>query len=256
MCFVKNNTPKKAALITGAGSGIGAATALQLSQAGYFIYLMGRDKEKLQEVALQCEHGASLLSGDIRDPAVVAKRLGELISTNIHEVEILVNNAGTFAQHNTLSGSDDLWKEQFEIHVLAPLRLVRGLIPYWQKLGRGSIVNVASTLGLRPTANTSAYSAMKAAMVNWTQSLALELGPTQIRVNCVCPGLTDTPIHAFHSLPASEKAKTLETMRSLQPLQRIGTPEEVARAICFLALPDSAWTTGAILSVDGGINLA
>ena len=119
-----------------------------------------------------------------------------------------------------------------------------------------NIVNVSSTLGLRPTADTSAYSATKAAMVNWTHSLALGLGAQNIRANCVCPGLVDTPIHPFHDQPAERKQITLQKMAHMQPLGRIGTPEEIAKAIYFLACEDSSWTTGSVLSVDGGINFA
>ena len=118
-----------------------------------------------------------------------------------------------------------------------------------------SIVNVSSTLGLKPTADTSAYSASKAAMNNWTQSLALALGSKKIRANCVCPGLVDTPIHSFHSLSIPEKEKTLQKLSPMQPLGRVGKSEEIAQSIYFLASEESAWTTGAILSVDGGINI-
>lgn len=243
---------KKAALITGAGSGIGAATAREFSSQGYFVYLLGRDKEKLQQTALTCRQGASIIGCDLRDAAMVTKKVQDVLSTPLHRIEVVVNNAGTYQTHSTVEGSDDLWNEQFQIHVMGPVRLARMLFPYFQKHGGGSIVNVASTLGLKPTANTSAYSAMKAAMINWTQSLALEGAGSKIRVNCVCPGVTDTPIHAFHSHSSEEK---LKNYGSWQPLGRIGTPEEVARAVYFLGSPQSSWTTGAVLAVDGGINL-
>jgi NAD(P)-dependent dehydrogenase (short-subunit alcohol dehydrogenase family) len=243
---------KKAALVTGAGSGIGAATAREFANHGYFIYLLGRDKEKLQETALHCKHGASIIGCDLKDAAMVQKKMHDILSTPVHQIEVLVNCAGTFQTHNTPSGSDEIWEEQFEIHIQGPVRLTRLLWPYFQDHGGGSIVNVSSTLGLRPTATTSSYSAMKAAMINWTQSLALEGASMKIRANCVCPGLVDTPIHSFHAHPPEEK---LLKMGPLQPLGRIGNPEEVARAIYFLGGADSPWTTGAVLAVDGGINL-
>lgn len=113
---------------------------------------------------------------------------------------------------------------------------------------------MASTLGLKPTANTAAYSAIKAAMINWTYSLAQEGGAFNIRANCICPGIVDTPIHSFHSLPADEKEQALKQMTSFQLLSEIGQPEDVAEAAYFLASDLSKWTTASVLSVDGGIN--
>lgn len=112
--------------------------------------------------------------------------------------------------------------------------------------GQGSIVNVSSTLGVRPTAGTGAYSAMKAAQINWAQSLALEGAQHGIRVNCVAAGIVDTPIHP---------PGMIHQMHSAQPLGRVGRPEEIAQSIYFLATEQSAWTTGSVLHVDGGINL-
>jgi NAD(P)-dependent dehydrogenase (short-subunit alcohol dehydrogenase family) len=247
---------KKAALITGAGSGIGRATALELSRRGYFVYLMGRDKDKLEVTALNCRAGAALLACDLKVPAQVEKRVAEALENPLYRLEILINNAGIFATHSAEEGSDELWREQFEVNLLGPVRLARWLIPYFKKHQGGSIVNVSSTLALRPGANTGAYSATKAALNSWTQSLAQELGPYKIRVNSVCPGIVDTPIHGFHSLKEEMKAEAVQKMAQLQPLGRIGNAEEVAKSICFLAsTEDSPWTTGAVLSVDGGINL-
>ncbi|UOF02042.1 SDR family NAD(P)-dependent oxidoreductase [Bdellovibrio reynosensis] len=246
---------KKAALITGASSGIGAATAIEFAKNGYFVYLMGRDKERLQEVALRCRSGATLLSCDITDVAAVQKRLDEMLSSKIHKIEVLVNNAGIYETHTTETGTDEIWKRQFEVNLFAPIRIVRTLFPYFKEHGGGSIVNISSTLGLRPNGPTAAYSASKAAMVNWTHSLAVEGGPANIRANCLCPGIVDTPIHSFHSLETTQKTAALEKMKSLQPLGRIGTPEDVARAAYFFGSELSSWTTGAIVPVDGGINL-
>lgn len=246
---------KKAALITGASSGIGAAIATEFSKNGYFVYLMGRNKERLQDVALKCRSGASIVSCDLSDEAALNKRLSEVIGAKIHRVECVVNNAGIYEAHNTEEGSDEIWRRQFEVNMLGPLRIVRALFPYFKEQGGGSIVNIASTLGLRPQGPTSSYAAVKAALINWTQSLALEGGPHKIRANCVCPGIVDTPIHSFHGLPAEKKNEIVDKMKSLQPLGRIGQPEDIAKAAYFLGSDQSAWTTGAILSVDGGINL-
>ncbi len=246
---------KKAVLITGAGSGIGAATALEFSQQGYFVYLLGRNKEKLQNIAVDCKHGASVIGCDISDPNQVDKKIKEVLAVKVHRIEVLVNNAGIFERHSTTEGNDELWLNQFQVNLMGPIRITRLFIPYFEQLGGGSIVNVSSTLGMRPAPMVSAYSAVKAAMINWTQSLALELGQKNIRANCVCPGIVDTPIHAFHSFEQNQKSQALDGMKNLQPLGRIGNSQEIAKSIYFLASENSAWTTGAVLAVDGGINL-
>ncbi len=246
---------KKAVLVTGASSGIGRATAFEFARQGYFVYLMGRNKERLEETALQCCSGACLLSCDLRDSAQVANRLKEVFENPLYSMEILINNAGIFKTHSMEEGTDEIWTEQFEVNLLAAVRLTRLFIPYFRKKQKGSIVNISSTLGLRPNSNTGAYSALKAAMINWTQSLALEAGSYGVRVNCICPGIVDTPIHSFSGLPNSQKQNILDQMAKLQPLGRIGTAEDLAKSIYFLGSELSAWTTGAVLSVDGGINL-
>lgn len=247
---------KKAAIITGASSGIGRATAIEFAKQGYFVYLMGRNKERLEETALACRAGASLLSCDIKDLKAVEKRIQEALANPLTEIQILVNNAGIYEQHSPESGSDELWLEQFQVNMLGPVRLTRLLIPHFKAIGQGSIVNVSSTLGLKPVPSTGAYSATKAALNNWTQCLAVELGPHKIRVNAVCPGIVDTPIHTFNSLPKAEKDQALQSMANLQPLGRVGSSEEIAKSIYFLGSEQSSWTTGALLSIDGGINLA
>lgn len=246
---------KKAALITGASSGIGAATAVEYAKNGYFIYLMGRNRESLEDVALKCRSGASIVSCDITDETALTKRLDDVLGAKIHRVEVLVNNAGIYKPNTIEDGTDDIWKSQFEINLFAPVRIARSFFPYFKKHGGGSIVNISSTLGLRPQGPTSAYSASKAAMINWTQSLALEGGPFQIRANCICPGFVDTPIHSFHFFETEQKQRALAKLNPLQPLGRIGTPDEIAKAAYFFGSELSSWTTGAIISVDGGINL-
>ncbi|WP_413293917.1 SDR family NAD(P)-dependent oxidoreductase [Bdellovibrio sp. HCB185ZH] len=245
---------KKAVVITGASSGIGAATAIHFGKQGYFVYLMGRNKDRLAEVAVQCRSGASLMSCDLTDLAALNKRIAEITSTTIHKVEVLVNNAGIFDVHSTEQGSDELWQKEFEVNLMSAVRLTRAFFPYFKQHGGGSIVNVSSSLGLKPTAATSAYSAMKAAMINLTQSNSLEGGAFNIRVNCVAPGIVDTPIHQFHSLEEEKRNAAIAQMNPMQPLGRIGTAEEIAKAIYFLGSNDhSSWTTGAVLAVDGGI---
>ena len=245
---------QKAVLITGAGSGIGAATAKLFSENGYFVYLLGRTEANLKKVA-QNLSSSQTLACDLRNPAQV-KSIAQQVCVNPKiQLEILVNNAGIFQRHKFAEGSDDVWMSQWETNMMGSVRMTRELFPYFMKNNRGSIVNVSSTLGLRPSSEVSAYSATKAAMVNWTHSLALEGAPYNIRANCICPGLVDTPIHQFHSFAQNEKEKVLDSLKNIQPLGRVGTSEEIAQSIFFLAAEHSSWTAGATLSVDGGINV-
>lgn len=243
---------KKAALITGASSGIGRASALEFARNGYFVYLMGRNKENLTETASQCRHGASVLSCDLTDKNAVEKRLEEVFGNKIYKLEVLVNSAGIYKRAHHEDSSDELWEEQFQVNLLGSVRVTRLLWPYFKAQKQGSIVNISSTLGLNPVAGTAAYSAMKAAMINWTTTLAQEGGADQIRANCVCPGIVETPIHNLEKLDDDTK----KFMHGLHPLGRMGTADEIAKSVYFLGSDQSAWTTGAVLAVDGGINIA
>lgn len=247
---------KKAVLITGAGSGIGAATARRFSQSGWFVLLAGRTVDPMVQLAQELRFGASVLKIDLTNSASIKKYIDELAKREDISLQCLVNNAAIFRRHDIASGTAE-WVEQFATNVFGTVELTQACLPLLRASGSASIVNVASTLGLRPTADTSAYSASKAALVSFTQSLAQALGPEKIRVNCICPGLVDTPIHDFHKLPQEKKnAFVKEQLSALQPLGRIGNPEEIANSIYFLgSAEESPWTTGAILSVDGGIHL-
>lgn len=250
-----NSKSEKSVIITGAGTGIGAAAAKIFSEKNYHVYLLGRTLEKLETTA-QGLSSATALACDLTDPESVKSICSRILSSNSSPpVQALINNAGIFRRHSFDEGSDEVWMSQWWSNMMGPVRITRELFSYFKKNRKGSIVNVSSTLGLRPSFETSAYSATKAAMVNWTQSLALEGASFNIRANCVCPGLVDTPIHDFHFLPPSEKEKVLQNLKNMQPLGRVGQPDEIARSVYFLASDESAWTTGAILSVDGGINL-
>ena len=246
---------KKAVIITGAGSGIGEATCLEFAKNGYFIFLLGRRIEALQKVLSHFQNQGLALACDLKNLASVRSTVQTILNQADVQVTTLVNNAGVFVRKDFEESSDDLWMYQFDTNLFGAVRITREVYPFFKKQKSGSIINVSSTLGLSPSAGVSAYSASKAAMVNWTQTLALEGGPFGIRANCVCPGIVDTPIHGFHNLDEKRKSRALTLMQELQPLQRIGTSSEVAASIFFLGSEASAWTTGAVLAVDGGINL-
>ena len=246
---------KKAVIVTGAGSGIGEATCLEFAKNGYFIFLLGRRIEALQKVLSHFPNQGLALVCDLKSLASVRSTVQTILNQADVQVTTLVNNAGVYVRKDFEESSDDLWMDQFDTNLFGAVRITREVYPFFKKQKSGSIINVSSTLGLSPSAGVSAYSASKSAMVNWTQTLALEGGPFGIRANCVCPGIVDTPIHAFHKLDEKRKSRALTLLQELQPLQRIGTSSEIAASIFFLGSEASPWTTGAVLAVDGGINL-
>jgi NAD(P)-dependent dehydrogenase (short-subunit alcohol dehydrogenase family) len=277
---------RKACLITGASKGIGAAIAQKFSEQGFFVYLVGRDEKALDDTRKSLAHPEKSRSFrvDFLDESKVkdlAKELTLSLATENLSLITLVNNAGIFRRQALLpsealeaqgpdQGPDqwpdqwpgrwqEVWRNQMQVNFFAAALLTELLIPELKKNskdfpGEVSIVNVSSTLGFRVIKEVAAYGATKAAMNLWTQSLALELAP-HIRANAVCPGLVDTPIHPFHFLEGENKVKALQSMSGMQPMGRIGRPRDIAEAVWFLASPQSSWTTGALLPVDGGISL-
>jgi NAD(P)-dependent dehydrogenase (short-subunit alcohol dehydrogenase family) len=251
-------SPLKTVLITGAGTGIGRATAERFLSEGWNVIAVGRRIEPLQALQLSAPTGRVLtLSCDLTSSMEVKSLLYEIEKQRQFATSLtaLVNNAGLYERVAFEQSDDSHWNRIFEANLMAPMRLTRALLPFI-KANRGAIINVASTLGLKPASSTLAYSAAKAALVNWTQGLALEVAPNGVRANCVCPGIVDTPIHPFHTQPPDKKARTLERLAPLQPLGRIGQPSEIAHAIWSLVAPGSEWMTGSILTIDGGISLA
>lgn len=243
----------KWALVTGASQGIGAAICTKLAALGWSLVMVSRRQEKLEELANRLSTECLCLACDITDPAARLKLIQtvrkELSSKGL---QALINNAGSFERKSFDETSAKEWLNQYKIHIEAPTEITRNLKELLIKSKTASVLNISSTLGERPVPSTSAYSSMKAAMNNWTQSLAMEWAP-DIRVNAVCPGIIDTPIHPFHFDKLS--SATRNEIDALHPLGRMGTAEDVARAVAFLVSEDSNWTTGTLLTVDGGISL-
>jgi NAD(P)-dependent dehydrogenase (short-subunit alcohol dehydrogenase family) len=244
-------------VVSGSGSGIGRAIATKLVQENRLVVGIGRDAMKLER--LQSELGAdkfSFVSADLSlSEGVKAAVSG--VRSHITRLRLplhgLVNNAGVYDRQDFLTTTDEVWERQFHNNLLSAVRLTRELHVELKAAAPSSVLNISSSLAQRPVANTSAYTAMKAAMNSWTQVLALEWARENIRANCICPGLVDTPIHGFHGKPETDPTRV--QAHSFQPLARMGSAEEIAEAAWFLLSPKSAWTTGSILTVDGGISL-
>lgn len=242
------------ALISGGGSGIGLAAAKLFIKNGWDIIVIGRRREPLEALKAKYPENAHAIACDLTSSAQVeGLKLKIENGPQYHSLKCLVNNAGQYVQAKFQDTTDGVWQNLFEVNFFGSIRLTRALLPTLLR-NHGNIVNVSSTLGLRPSPSTLAYSATKAAMISWTQGLALELAP-DVRVNAVCPGLVDTPIHKFHQLGPEQLAAEKKKLGPIQPLGRIGEAEEIAEAIYFLGSEQSSWTTGSTLSVDGGIHL-
>ncbi len=246
-------TDTQYALVTGAGSGIGLATAELFIKNNWKVIAVGRTASKLESLKSRFPDAVMPITCDLSNAPSVSNLISQITSI-VPQIKALVNNAGIWKRVSFFESDDALWREQFETNVLGSVRLTRDLLKLSiaQKTSL-SVVNISSTLGVRPVADTAAYSAAKAAMVSWTKTLALEVASYQIRVNCICPGLVDTPIHDFHSSPESSALR--EGLQKAQPIGRIGQPQDIAAGVYYLCSEDSSWVTGSILNIDGGISL-
>jgi short-subunit dehydrogenase len=246
---------QQTAFISGASSGIGAEIAKKFAKEGYNLILCGRNETRLKKVQSECSgvKSAALafdLSEVKKHTLDIQKKIAEF-----SPVTILVNNAGIYIPGNFENTSDEDWLIQFQINLFSAVQLTKILWPEFKKNKKGSVLNISSTLGVKPTPFAGAYSASKAAMINWTLSLAQEGGSQNIRANCICPGIIDTPIHSFHSMNVDEKKKITDQMSSYQLLNYTGLPSDIAESAFFMATDLSKFTTGSILHIDGGINI-
>jgi meso-butanediol dehydrogenase/(S,S)-butanediol dehydrogenase/diacetyl reductase len=226
-------------LISGAASGIGRETAERFERAGWRVF--GVDLEGGEQVALR---------GDVADEATWAAA-AERLAEQFGRLDALVNNAGTNLRGSVEEIDLSTWNRVLAVNLTSTFLAAKHCLPLL-RASRGCIVNVASGAGLVGTRRTAAYSASKGGLIALTRQLAVEYAPDGIRVNAVCPGVVDTPL--LRRLAAAEPDSTAELRRLSegQLLGRLGTPEEIAAAILFLASPDASFLTGAVIPVDGG----
>lgn len=243
----------KVALITGAGSGIGRATALVFAREGAKLSLVGRTASKLQSVARQIGGDPSRVYCLAADLSVrkEARRAVDESAKHFGGLEIVVNNAGISRQRKLLETDEALFDELIAHNLKNPLWIAQFSVPWLAKRGGGAIVNISSSLGIKPSPGFGVYAMTKAALQMLTLALAQEHSAEGVRVNTICPAVVETPLHETYLTPEEAK-KRKEEMARFYPLGRIGTAEEVAEAILYLASDAARWMTGSTLLMDGG----
>lgn len=238
------------ALVTGASSGIGAATAIAFAEAGWEVMAAGRDEGRLEEVA-DVSDSIAIWTGDLTE----SDDCDELIADTIDEygsLDCLVNSAGVIVRANVADTSDEDWRYTMGINVDAPFYLSRAALPHLLQ-STGSIINIASDWGLKGGDRAAAYCASKGAIIQLTRAMAIDYARDGLRVNAVCPGDIDTPMLTNE---ADDKDIDLDEFLAQaaeeSPNGRIGTPEEVASLILFLASDAATHITGTTIPIDGG----
>ena len=238
----------KVAIITGGSRGIGKETARLFIQEGASVTITAKDSKKLEDTAK--EINVFSVPGDIKNEFDVQNVVKKTLE-KFGRIDILVNNAGIFPEAIPLHKiSEKKWNEVIDVNLTGQFRFTKAVIPHMEKNG-GCIINVSSVAGLKAFENfeADAYTASKGALVLLTKAWALEYAKWKIRVNCVCPGLVETDMtKAFLGTKSDRDFATAE-----HPIGRIGTPDDVAKAILYFASDDSSWATGAVLPIDGGM---
>ena len=242
----------RVAVVTGAASGMGRATAWLLADEGAKVAALDIDREGVVEtVAAIADAGGTALAVacDLADPEAVEQAVAR-VRAELGPVDILINNAG-MAAGGPLDAADfeDVWAAVLEVNLAAQMRLVRACLDDLKRNGDGRIVNVASTEGIMATPNNSSYTVSKHGVVGLTRALAVELGRWGVTANAVCPG----PIRTNMTASIPEEAKQTYARRRV-PARRYGDPEEVAQITLSLVLPAASFINGAVVLVDGGLH--
>ncbi|MCU4653350.1 3-oxoacyl-ACP reductase FabG [Roseibacterium sp. SDUM158016] len=236
----------KTALVTGASGGIGAAIARALHDAGATVALSGTREAPLEALAAELGERTHVLPCNLSDAEAV-EALPKRAIEAMGSLDILVNNAGITRDNLFMRMSDEEWGQVLEVNLTSTMRLCRGSLRGMMKARWGRIVNISSVVGATGNPGQGNYAASKAGMVGMSKSLAYEVASRGITVNCVAPGFIETAM--TEKLTDDQKGKILGQI----PAGRMGTPEEIAAAVLYLASPEAAYVTGTTLHVNGGM---
>ena len=233
----------KTAIVTGGSKGIGYSIAERFSKEGAKVIICSRNESELSDSATKL--GCESYQLDVSDSKVV-RIMADWFSKEYGTLDILVNNAGLIRPGTIKSATEEDWDLQINVNLKGPFLMSNTFLPYMNE--GSSILNIASTVGLRAMRGAAAYCASKGGVVNLTRAMALDLAG-KIRVNCICPAVVDTPMIAER---LSTGKVTRQDFDEVQPIGRMGRPEEIAAMALHLCGPESEWTTGSIITVDGG----
>jgi len=244
----------KVAMVTGAASGIGRGISHCLAEMGAFVALLDVDDIKGRACAADIETkggGAAFLTCDVRSAAEI-RRTVKLVIKEASKIDILCNCAGVAIRKDVVELTEDEWDLALDVTLKGIYLLSREVVPHMIRNGGGSIINIGSGWSLKGGPRAAAYCAAKGGAVNLTRAMALDHGKHNIRVNCVCPGDVDTPMLRSECAQLGGDLQAFMREAANRPLGRVGTPDDVANAVLFLASPMASWITGAALVVDGG----
>ena len=235
----------KVALVTGGGTGIGRAIATALQRDGFRVAILGRRPERLESP--EGFHGYPC---DIADAGAIGRTVAKVLS-DLGRLDVLVNNAAVIKNDNLEDTTEEAIAYQVGVNVLGTINMTKACLPSL-KAARGSIINISSTLAKLPILGTSVYSATKGAMESFNRAMALELGPSGVRVNCIAPALVRSEIYYADGLDEAGYEQMMAEFGSRYLLGRVGEPEDVAELAAYLVSDRAGWMTGAVIPVDSG----
>lgn len=243
----------KTFVVTGGASGIGRATSLQLAREGAQVVIGDIDRRGGEAVVAEAAKGTiAFVPVDLSEPASISA-FADMVLKSTPTINGLVNAAGWDQVEPFMDNKPELWDRLIAINLLGGIRLTRAFLPSMIEARHGKIVNISSDAGRVGSTGEAVYSAAKGGIIAFTKTLAREMARYRINVNCVCPGPTDTPL--LHSQTSDWAMKIKDGMLRAIPFRRLGKPEEMADAIQFFLSERSAYVTGQVLSVSGGLTM-